>query len=620
MGYAGLRECVRDLEARGDLLRVDVPVDPHLELAAIQRRAFRAGAPALLFTRVKGSAFPVLANLFGTRERLRFLFREGLAATEAVLAGKADPMGLLRRPGRALAALGALARMLPRAPLPGAGRAPVLQRRSPLAALPHLTSWPMDGGPFITLPLVYSEDPARPGVNASNLGMYRIQLAGNDYAGDEVGLHYQIHRGIGVHHAHALATGQPLPVRIHVGGPPALTVAAVMPLPEGLSELRFAGLLGARRVRLAHGDDGVPLPVLAEADFCISGYVLPETRPEGPFGDHVGYYSLRHEFPALRVVSVRHRADAIWPFTSVGRPPQEDTVFGDFIHELTGPLVPQVFAGVREVHAVDAAGVHPLLLALGSERYTAWEAARRPRELLTQAFHLLGATQTALAKYVLMAAQEDAPGLSCRDVSAFFGHMLERADFSRDLHFLTQTTSDTLDYTGTALHEGSKLIWASAGEPRRRLATGADGLGALPDLPPGFGDPRVGGPGILVLGGPRHARGRGEPDPAMEELARRLETWDRREAFPLVVIADDAAFCAAGTDNLLWVTFTRSDPATDCYGAHARTTARHWACEAPFIIDARSKPFHAPPMEEDPALTARVEALAAPGAPFHGLW
>lgn len=618
MGYASLQDCVRDLEAAGDLVRVDAPVDPHLELAAIQRRAFRAGGPALLFTRVTGTSFPVLVNLFGTKQRLRFLFRDGLAATEAVLAGKADPMALLRRPGKSLAALGGLSRMLPRRV--SAQHAPVLAEGGSLRELPPLVSWPLDGGPFITLPLVYSEDPARPGVNASNLGMYRIQLAGNDYADDEVGLHYQIHRGIGVHHAHALAAGRALPVRIHVGGPPALTVAAVMPLPEGLSELRFAGLLGARRVRLAPGHDGVALPVLAETDFCISGHVLPETRPEGPFGDHVGYYSLRHEFPALRVESVTHRKGAIWPYTSVGRPPQEDTVFGDFIHELTGSLVPQVFAGIAEVHAVDAAGVHPLLLALGSERYTAWEARRRPRELLTQALHLLGITQTALAKYVLIAAQEDAPGLSCRRVTEFLAHLLERTDFSRDLHFLTQSTTDTLDYTGTALNEGSKLIWAAAGEPRRRLGRGADGMGALPDLPAGFGAPQVAGPGILVLKGPRHAQARGEPDPVMEELARRLAMWDRRENFPLVVVADDPAFCAASTENLLWVTFTRSDPATDCYGANARIKARHWACEAPFIIDARLKPFHAPPLEEDPDVAARVDELAAPGGPLHGLW
>ena len=415
--------------------------------------------------------------------------------------------------------------------------------------------------------------------------------------------------------AAALEQGRPLPVMIFVGGPPSLTVSAVMPLPEGLSELRFAGLLGGRRVDMAPVP-GFELPVAAEADFCLWGHVLPELKPEGPFGDHVGYYSLAHDFPVLKVEGVRHRADAIWPFTAVGRPPQEDTVFGDFIHELTGCMVPQVFAGVREVHAVDAAGVHPLLLALGSERYTPYEAVRRPREVLTAALHLLGTTQTALAKYLVIAAHEDAPGLQARDVPAFFRHVLERTDFARDLHFFTHGTTDTLDYTGLGLHEGSKLVWAAVGDARRRLGTEP---GALPSLPEGFGDLHVVAPGIVALRGPRNDSPRGQGDARMEALAQALGSWEARESFPLVVVVDDAAFAAASFDNFLWVTFTRSDPAADVYGAHAATHARHWTCEAPLIIDARTKPFHAPALEEDPEVERRVDALAAPGGPLHGI-
>ena len=356
--------------------------------------------------------------------------------------------------------------------------------------------------------------------------------------------------------------------------------------------------------------------MLAEADFCISGHILPHLKPEGPFGDHVGYYSLRHDFPVLQVEAVHHRTGAIWPYTAVGRPPQEDTVFGDFIHELTGALVPQVFQGVREVHAVDAAGVHPLLLALGSERYTPYEAQRRPRELLTAALHMLGTTQTALAKYVLVAAHEDAPDLRARDVVAFFRHLLERTDFGRDLHFITRSTTDTLDYTGFALNEGSKLIWASAGGKRRDLGLEVHDL---PSLPEGFGDARCAGPGILVLRGPRHELGRNETDPRMDGLAACLARWPQREAFPLVAVVDDAAFCAADFDNFLWVAFSRSDPAADIYGTGAVVRARHWSCEGPLLLDARVKPFHAPALEEDPAVQRRVDALAAPGGPLHGL-
>ncbi len=169
-----------------------------------------------------------------------------------------------------------------------------------LTSLPQLVSWPDDGGAFITLPQVYSEAPGKRGWRGSNLGMYRVQISGGDYAEDEVGLHYQIHRGIGVHHADALKQGQALPVNVFVGGPPSLSLAAVMPLPEGMPELAFAGLLGGHRLPVVKTPNGLLAP--AEADFCLSGYILPgETRPEGPFGDHLGYYSLTHDFPVMKV-------------------------------------------------------------------------------------------------------------------------------------------------------------------------------------------------------------------------------------------------------------------------------------------------------------------------------
>ena len=611
MGYARLADCLADLRAHGHLEHVDAPIDPHLELAAVQRRLFRAKAPAVLFTRPKGTRFPMLANLFGTRERLRFLFRDSLETAEFLLRTAASPAEILKHPWRSAKLVPGLARILPRR----VSRAPVLECRCSLEALPRLTSWPRDGGPFITLPLVYTEHPGKPGLAGSNLGMYRVQLAGNEYAADEAGLHYQIHRGIGPHHAAALEKGKPLPVHIFVGGPPCLSIAAVMPLPEGFSELYFAGLLGGRRTALARAR--LPLPVLAETDFCLRGHILPQTKPEGPFGDHMGYYSLRHDFPVVRVAEVRHRRNAVWPFTVVGRPPQEDTVFGDFIHELTAPLVPRIFHGIREIHAVDAAGVHPLLLAIGSERYTPYEARRRPRELLTTALHLLGTTQTALAKYVLLAAGEDAPGLRARDTGAFLRHILERADFSRDLHFITRSTADTLDYTGSALHEGSKLVWASAGEKKRELGRE---IGEVPALPPGFGRMLPVMPGVAVLRGPKHTLPRGIQDSAMENLAEGLVSWRRQEAFPLLAVVDDPDFCAHCLDNFLWVAFTRSDPATDSYGPHALTRAKHWLCRPPLILDARLKSFHAPPLEEEPSVTATVENLAAPGGPLHGFY
>ncbi len=612
MIYRTLAACVADLERSGRLRRIDTPLDPRLEIAAVQRRAFAKGGPALLFTNVKGCAFPMLGNLFGTMERTRFIFRSTLRAVERTLALKADPLEALRRPWRYASLPLSLLHALPRTVKSG----PALARSASLSALPQLVSWPRDGGGYITLPQVYTESLSKPGYFASNLGMYRVQMTGEHFAPDrEAGLHYQIHRGVGPHHAEALEKGLPLRVAVSVGGPPALALAAMFPLPEGVPELCFAGLLAGHRIPMLRQGEGLPVP--AEADFVISGTVNGRhTALEGPFGDHLGYYSLAHEFPVLTVTGVHHREGAIWPFTSVGRPPQEDTIFGAFAHELTQALVPTVFAGVREVHAVDAAGVHPLLLAVGSERYVPYAGERQPQELLTCGFALLGSTQTSLAKYLILSAREDAPELSCHNIPAFFRHMLSRTDFSRDLHFVTRTTMDTLDYTGISLNQGSKLLWAAAGPEKRRLAESCPRLG----LPQAFGGLRLFAPGILLCQGPAHMLPKDEVDPAMEELAAALTgQLSQLDGVALVVVVDDAAFSAASWENFLWVAFTRSDPATDLYGAAARTTAKHWGCQAPLIMDARLKHYQAPPLEPDPDVEKRVDALAAPGGPLHGL-
>lgn len=635
MSYKNLRECVADLEKNGRLRRIaDLEIDPHLELASVQRRAYRNGAPALLFTRIRGTRFPMLANLYGSMERTRFIFRDSLKAVERLLSAKGDPAAVLRRPWQYAGVPFTLFSMLPKKMRKG----PVLEGQCRISDLPGLVSWPRDGGPYITLPQVYTEQPGTPGFFNSNLGMYRVQLGGNDYIRDrEVGLHYQIHRGIGPHHAIALKRGEDLPVNVFVGGPPALAMAAIMPLPEGVPEICFAGALGGRRIPMIMPDGRTPLrlPVPAEADFCICGRLRgqkgeAELKKEGPFGDHLGYYSLAHDFPVMQVDAVYHRPDAIWPFTSVGRPPQEDTVFGAFIHELTSELVPTVFSGIHEVHAVDAAGVHPLLLAVGSERYVPFAPERIPQELLSGGLALLGSTQTSLAKYLLIAAREDSAALSSHNIPDFFSHMLYRTDFGRDLHFITRTTMDTLDYSGISLNQGSKLLWAAAGEPRRRLAVDMPDVCTLPE---GFGDVRLFAPGILVCRGPKHAVPRDTQDQAMAALAAQLgQCLPRREnprastplnlltpEIALVVVADDAAFACASWENFLWVAFTRSDPATDLYGPREFFRCKHWGCSGPLVMDARIKAFHAPALEDDPAVERRIDEWGARGGPLYGL-
>lgn len=615
MGYRTLQDCVKDLERHGMLRRITCPVDPCLEMGEIQRRVYQAGGPALLFANPTTCRFPLLGNLFGTQERTRFIFRDTLRTIERMVAAKVNPFALLKDPLGALTLPGAALHLLPKQV--SASRAPVFACRASLSELPQLTSWPMDGGPFITLPQVYTESPIRPGFAKSNLGMYRVQLAGNRYQPErQVGLHYQIHRGIGVHHSEAIKKGERLPVNIFVGGAPAMTVAAVMPLPEGMPELAFAGLLAGHRIEMA-AQPG-QLPTAAQADFCIVGSIDPHaTLPEGPFGDHLGYYSLCHEFPFVEVEAVYHRPDAIWPFTTVGRPPQEDTSFGTFIHELTGGLIPTVLPGVRAVHAVDCAGVHPLLLAIGSERYTPWDGVRQPMELLTQANAILGQGQLSLAKYLLIVAEEDCPCLDIHDIGAVLQHLLERVDWRKDLHFQTSTTIDTLDYSGEGLNRGSKLVMAAAGPVRRNLAR------ELPSgisLPTGWKDARMAFPGVVTLEGPLAGQERGASDPSVDELCRFWTDTVLPDGIALVVLCDDSEFCSRSLDNLLWVAFTRSNPASDLYGVNAGRQGQHWGCGGPLVMDARRKPFHAPALESDPAVVARIEALAASNGPLHGLF
>ena len=611
MGYKNLQSCVKDLERHGQLRRIEIEMDPHLEIAAVQRRVYACGGPALLFTRVKGCRFPMLGNLFGSLDRTRFIFRDTLPTIQHMVKAKVNPAQALRHPWKfSRTPLGAL-HLLPRRTKNG----PALQQCCSISDLPQLVSWPDDGGPFITLPQVYSEDPAAPGLRHSNLGMYRVQLGGNDYTQDkEVGLHYQIHRGIGVHHQIAARQGKPLAVNIFVGGAPSMSIAAVMPLPEGMPELSFAGLLGGHRISMTGADTGLAFP--AEADFVICGTIEPErTKPEGPFGDHLGYYSLTHEFPVMNVQRVYHRPDAIWPFTSVGRPPQEDTSFGDFIHELTGDLIPTVLPGVKAVHAVDAAGVHPLLLAIGSERYTPYQRVEQPQELLTQANAILGQGQLSLAKYLFIANEHDA-NLDIHDTAAFLQHCLERCDWRRDLHFQTRTTIDTLDYSGDGLNQGSKVVIAACGEKKRHLPAQCP---QQLDLPAGFDQPAVAVPGILLLRAPACSHADATPMADLERFCASLAPSAPINQFPLIVLCDDSAFAASDINNFLWVTFTRSDPARDIGGIGAFMRNKHWGCDGSLVIDARRKPHHAAPLLEDPAVAAKLDKLACKGGPLYGI-
>ncbi|MBE3562623.1 MAG: UbiD family decarboxylase [Hydrogenibacillus schlegelii] len=580
--HANLRSFLQALEADGELVRIAAPVDPKLELAEIHRRVVAEGGPALWFERVKGSPYPVVTNLFGTPHRLERAFgrrpealvRRLVEALPALFSPSAKALWNLRDLAGELLFRTGLKMVPPE-------KAPVAAVRDDdfdLTTLPALTSWPEDGGPFLTLPLVYTEHPE---TKAGNLGIYRMQIFGPR----TTGMHWQIHKGGGFHHHVAEARGEPLPATVFLGGPPALIVAAVAPLPEGVPELLFASLLlGGRLARTRV--DGAPHPLVAEAEFALVGEVPPHERaPEGPFGDHYGYYSLVHDFPVFHLKRVFLRKDALFPATVVGKPVQEDYWIGEYLQRLLQPLFPIVMPGVRDLWSYAETGFHALAGAVVRESYS--------REALAHALRILGEGQLTLTKFLLVT---DAP-VDLRDARATFTAVLSRFRPERDLVIFAETAMDTLDYTGRRFNHGSKAILLGTGDPVRTLPAAYDG----PPLP-GAAALRVFSPGILVLSG--------RPYAGAEDWPRRLlaeaETNEALRAFPLVVLVDDARAAVRDQSAFLWTVFTRFDPA---YDLHAPTIVGHnrLGFALPIVIDARMKPFYPGTVEPDPETKALVD-------------
>lgn len=607
MIYSSLEDCLIHLEKNGQLIRIKEQVDPYLEMAAIHLRVHEAGGPALLFENIKGTKYRAASNIFGTIERSKFIFSSRLHIVQRMIELRKNPFAAFRQPLKNIAlpfqAISAL-------PLKNPFSKPILFEETKIEDLPLIHHWKNDGGAFITLPQVYTEDADAPGIMKSNLGMYRIQLTGNEYVmNKEAGLHYQLHRGIGVHQTKANKKNIPLKVSVFAGGPPSHTLAAVMPLPEGMSELSFAGLIGGRRFRYFYKDG---FCISADADFVITGEVYNDgNKPEGPFGDHLGYYSLQHPFPVMKIHKVFAKKNAIWPFTVVGRPPQEDTAFGGLIHEITGNAIEQEIPGLKEIHAVDAAGVHPLLLAIGSERYTPYAPAKQPAEILTIANHILGTGQLSLAKFLFITAL-NGEKISAWDVQNFFMYVLERIDLRRDIHFYTKTTIDTLDYSGEKLNEGSKVVFAAYGEQRRELAA------AVPAVLQQYNAALV-MPGIVCIGLNKfsgYADAQKEIKQLEEELRPHAESLNN---CPLIILCDDASFTSQSLKNFLWVTFTRCNPSHDIHGINSFYENKHWGCNGPLMLDARIKPHHAPVLEKDAETERNIDRLFAQGGSLYNI-
>ena len=559
--HTNLRSFIEQLRKEKQVVEIKAEVDPYLELAEIHRRVIDEQGPALLFTNVKGSRFPVVTNLFGTPKRVEMsvgprpekILKKAVHALDKLIPPKLSNLWAERDWLLGIARSG-MNNVSPK-------KAPVLQvKQDPvnLTELPVLTCWPEDGGPFVTLPLVYTEHPR---TKEHNLGMYRIQV----YSEEQTGMHWQIHKGGGFHFYEAEQSEKALPVTLMLGGPPALVIAAITALPEPLPELLYASFLMGEKLDMVTVEDHAHR-IIAEAEFAVCGEVPPILRkPEGPFGDHYGYYSLIHEFPVFDVKAVYHRADAIYPATVVGKPRQEDYFIGEWMQELLAPMFPLLMPGVKSIWTYGEAGFHSLAAAVVRESYF--------RKALGHAFRILGEGQLSLTKFLIVTDVS----VNLRNFKDLLEQVLMRFNPAQDLLIINDTSMDTLDYTGRVFNQGSKAIMLGLGNPVWTLAEEYTG-GALPGILKI--EPYC--QGCLMISGESF---REVPDLAAEIAAkckRQLERW------PLVVLVDDLNKITDQT-SFLWTVFTRFDPAWDIYADH-KVRHNKIQYEGPVIIDARMKP------------------------------
>ncbi len=564
------------LREEDQLVTVEAPVDPDLEIAEIHRRVIAAGGPALLFTRVKGADFPCVTNLFGTRKRVDLAFgkrpEQFLAQlVEAVQDLASLSAGKLWKHRRLAAAGGRIG-------MKTVSRAPILEcRQSPpdLRRLPLLKTWPEDGGAFITLPLVYTE---HPDTHCHNLGIYRIQR----YDERTTGVHWQIQKGGGFHYHVAEQRGQALPLTIFVGGPPALILAAIAPLPENVPELILASLLQGGRLQRVKSPTGGP-PLIAAAEFAIQGKVPPRIRrAEGPFGDHYGYYSLRHDYPVFQVEQLYHRKDAIFPATVVGKPPQEDFFLGNYIQTLMAPLSRMVMPSIKAIWSYGETGYHSLCCIVAQERY--------PREAVKFAFRILGEDggQLALTKFLVVVDHH----LDLSDFRQVLAYALERAQLETDLFVIANLAMDSLDYTGPEINKGSKGILIGVGPPKRELPREFNG-----ELPDGARSAALYCPGCLAISGPGYSADPNYPQRLAQDPT--IATW------PLIFLVEDTSIVSRNI-SFLWSTFTRFEPAADLYSASARLHRHHLCYSPPLVLDCRMKPGYPDELSADPEVSERV--------------
>ncbi|HEY7471974.1 MAG TPA: UbiD family decarboxylase [Gemmatimonadota bacterium] len=599
MPFPDLQSFLTHCERQGDLVRVVPEVDPRFEIAEIVTRVVRADGPAILFEHVRGSRFPVAANVLGSMRRCRWALGDDPDAIGQRLLTTAERL-LPPRP-RALwearrTLLGGRNFRTVRVRRPAWRRAPELT----LDDLPILTCWPGDGGRFITFPLVVTSHPES---GQRNLGIYRMHV----YDGRTTGMHWQIMKGGGYHYAAAETLGRELPLAVALGADPMTLLASVAPLPEGVDELAFAGFLRGAPSELGRcGSIQATAP--ASAEFVLEGVVPPgERRLEGPFGDHFGHYSHAAPFPVFHVREIARRARPVYPAAVVGVPPQEDAAMGEAVAGVVGPLIRLVQPEVRALHAWYETGFHNLLVVAVRQRYR--------KEGVKAALSLCGQGQLALTKVAIVVDEDVGP----EDWDAVLEAMRRHWTAADDALLIPGVPQDTLDFTSFTMNLGSKLILdctapagGISGDERAAPEAGAVGLDALPGgAGAPFRDPREidarivdwrGYGDVLLVARLRERDGRTGRAVA-EALAAAAELGRYKWA---AVVSDDVPL--DDRTLLLWGIFTRFDAARDVVFSRARLDGSWPRYAGRMAVDATWKPGYPDPIVMDPEVVHRVDA------------
>ena len=441
MAYRDLRDYLGELEKRGELLRINVQVDPHLEITEIADRMVKKGGPALLFEKVKGSPFPLVINLFGTPQRMRLALEvedlEEIGQEMVELIEPELPTSFMEKL-KALPKLKKMADFIPKRVKTGPCKEVIIKGEDVnLLELPVMKCWPLDGGPFITLPLVFTKDPE---TGARNCGMYRMQV----FDEKTTGMHWHIHKDGARHYLKAERRGEPLEVAVALGCDPATIYAATAPLPPDMDEMLFAGFLRKAPVELVKCET-VDLEVPARAEFVLEGYVNPgERRIEGPFGDHTGYYSMADEYPVFHVTCITRRRAPIYPSTIVGRPPMEDCYIGKATERIFLPLIRKQLPEIVDMNLPVEGVFHNLAIVSIDKQYPG-----HARKVINA---LWGLGQMMFTKIIVIVDS----WVNVHDWSEVVWRLGNNVDPSRDI-VITQGPVDVLNHASPLPNLGGKM-------------------------------------------------------------------------------------------------------------------------------------------------------------------